>query len=197
MTLPETAIFETELTDTVAIYDVSHLLPVHDRKTYKTRDAGGICRAYVHHSGALGADGFKGVAGSARYSTQHKGWAGLAYHLWLADTPDVDDKGRSVIYRGNADQVRCYHTGGKANTHGLGVCVQGNRTTIPPSTEQLVMLDALLPWLISRFDLELGNGPDRGLSYHSESALWGGSGKRTCPGPHLESYVDAVRTLGG
>lgn len=200
---PMGAVFEAQLAAGVALYDVAGLLPVHRTKRYRTRAVEDIWRCYIHHSGAAGpdgapdaTDGFGGMLGSARYVVEDDDhhWPGFAYTYWLSADPDVDDVGNLCAYRGSPDELRTYHTGGDANTHGIAVCFQGDRTRTPPTAEQLAMADALLPWLVDRHELALDDDTE-GLSTHSRSRRFGGTGKPSCPGPYLEAYVEALREL--
>lgn len=190
-TPPESGIVEAVLKRSV-IMDVVHLLPTHRSKRWRKRDPQLINRVFVHHSGALGSEGFKGMRGSARYSVsdtpKKKGWAGFAYTYWLADLADLMPNGKLVIYRGNPDEARTYHTGGKANTRGTAFCFQGNRTRISPSEEQLIMGVDLVAHLRKRHTLA---SPDP-FCPHSGSKPYGGTGKQTCPGSYIEQWIDAL-----
>lgn len=186
--LPTGAKFEAVIAGGVSLYDVAGLLPQHRTKRYPARPAEAISRVYVHHSGALGQPGFAGAAASARYSVESLGWPGAAYHYWIpaADLRDTD--GRLCVLRMQRDEVRCYHTGGEANTHGVGVVLQGNTTAAPLTHSHVECLEALLPWLRERHGLG-----ETWLSWHSDSARWGGSGKASCPGRHAEEWLKAYR----
>ena len=188
-TVPDGATFEADLGNGVALYDVSAMLPRHESKVYSTREPGGIVRAYAHHSGALGADGYAGMANSAQYAIDHRGWPGMPYTAWLPYVPDIDADGRLVIYRGQKDVVRSYHTGGEANAHGVGYALQGDLSVTAPSIAQHRLFHAFVLWLARSYALS----GDNGLSFHSESAQYGGSGKSSCPGPHVEALVKEAR----
>jgi hypothetical protein len=186
---PDRAKYEADLGSRVALLDVSHLLPTHETKRWSARDTSKIIRCYVHHSGADGADGYAGMAGSARYSstaTKDKpAWAGFAYTYWHADVPDLLPDGRLVVYRGNPDHLRTFHTGGPANRHGVAQCFQGDRSKKPPSPEQVECFDALSGWLRERHALADADP----FCPHSGSKRYGGSGKSTCPGPFIEALL--------
>lgn len=127
MALPNGAKLEAVLGGALVIYDVAHLLPTNpkSKKVYRRRSPGGIRYAIVHKSGADGPAGYRGAEGSARYVTRKRGWPGAAYTYWLSREPDVTEQGR-VIYRCHGDSVRSFHTGGRMNTLGVGIGVQGN-----------------------------------------------------------------------
>jgi hypothetical protein len=190
--IPDAAELEAQVAGGIALYDISGILPKHPHKRYRNRPLAGIVRQYHHHSGALGRDGWQGALGTARYAASDWGrdWAGAPYHYWLAKEPDRDGMDRLVVYRLQPDEVRCYHTGGPANTHGVGVCWQGNLSNTPPSLAQVEMAEALVPWLCKRHRRMRG---DRAVSFHSESKQFGGSGKKSCPGPYVESWIRAWR----
>jgi hypothetical protein len=180
----------------VVLQDVTDALPRHPTKRWARRPLAGIRRLYVHHSGALGREGYEGMAASARYEIRHRdgdkpepGWPGFAYHFWLPHDGTRDGAGRLVVYRGNPDAARVYHTGGRCNVHGIGVCLQGNLTRTGPSPSQVELLEALLPWLLERYRLTL---PD-GLSWHSDSKRFGGTGKPACPGPAVVRWLEAYK----
>ncbi len=201
-TPPKYAVVEAVL-GRVVIYDVAHLLPKHKVKKWRTR-RGDIVRCYVHHSGRDGAEGFDGFRNSASYSTRKKrrrngtmmeGWAGTPYTFWIPDLPDLDPEGRIIVYRGNPDEMRTYHTGGRANTHGVSWCFQGNRTKKGPSPEQVEAWKAFVPYATRRYGLRLEESWAP-FCPHSASRKWGGSGKKACPGPFIERLVaDTVSAL--
>lgn len=190
MTLPVGAKYEAEIAGGVALYDVSHLMPRHPKKKVPTREAKGIVRQYHHHSGALGAKGYEGAFNSARYVVEQRGFPGAAYTYWLSYEPDIAAD-RLAIYRLNRDDAHSWHTGGKANAHGVAVCWQGNLSETNPSDAQYEMAEALIPWLIERHGMAL---PDC-LSWHSEAARFGGRSKKTCPGPHVSAWLESYRSL--
>lgn len=189
----------TRLAGGLVLLDVVDELPVHRRKRWKARPVDGIERLYVHHSGRLGRDGLDGFKASAAYSSRDKqprrkggkvraGWPGTAYQVWLPYNPVLTD-GALTAFRGNPDDRRTYHTGGEANTHGWSICLQGNTSVDGISDSQVELLEGLLPWALERFGLEL---PD-GLSWHSDSKRFGGSGKASCPGSAAVAWLTAYR----
>ena len=180
----------------VYIDNAADKMPRHASKRFGTR-RDSIRRIYVHHSGRLGKPGLEGAIASARYSvtrktnTQPNGWPGPAYHLWIPYEKFIVDDMYTII-RMNRDFTRCWHTGGPANDHGIGVVLQGNTTKRPMSDFQIECLEALLPYLKSVHHL-----PDHDwLAWHSIADQYGGKRKPTCPGRHaqqwLENYVNAA-----
>jgi hypothetical protein len=192
VSLPVQASLEAVIAGGVALWDVSHLLARHERARYELRPLSGIRRVYVHHSGALGAPGFAGARASARYSVSEEGWPGPAYHYWIPAETLRDPYGRLVVLRLNEDRTRCWHTGGEANGHGLGVVLQGDTTAEPLTASHEEGLEALLPWLRRRHEL---GAP--WLSWHAEAGAYGGKTKETCPGKHAEAWLTAYRSRAG
>lgn len=178
---------ETLLAGGVALWDASAALPRHrDWKGWPARRHA-IERVYTHHSGALGRPGYLGLKHSAQYSARR--WPTTPYHYWIPYEAAYDPQGNLVCYRANPDTARSYHTGGPANSHGVAVCWQGDLTHKVPSDSQYEVAEALYPWLVERLGL---TRPDQ-LSYHAESAQYGGSGKPTCPGPAVTRWVEDWR----
>lgn len=190
---------EALLSADVALYDVVAELPLHASKRYAKRDPSAIRRIFIHKSGANGAPGFAGILGSARYFVQSYGGTGgpgFAYTYWISQIPDRDAEDRIVVYRGNHDHTRSWHTGGECNGVGVGVACQGafdgegDEIEIKPSAAQLKALDALIPWLALRHGLDLSHADDEGtwcLSGHWEN------GKPVCPGDALRDWVQTRR----
>lgn len=173
----------------VALYDVSHLLPTGTRK-YTKRDPDDIVRAYFHHSGADGRGGFKGPYNSTKYVVDKRNFRGAAYHFWFPFEECTDAEGNLVVFRLNQDETRCYHTGLRANTHGLGCVFQGNLTNKPMSPNQEELAEAFVPWVLENYPLDLDNTP---LSYHAEAGKFGGKAKPACPGPHVTKWITDYR----
>jgi hypothetical protein len=169
----------------VAVRDVSAELPRSEVASYDERELP-IERVYVHHSGALGADGLRGAMGSARYAVEQKGWAGIAYHYWVPFEAVYDDQGRPLVYQTQPHSACSWHTGGLANRHGLGVVLQGDLSKSGPSEHQRVCLPALL---LALRDEVTTLDPSAPIAWHSISARWGGSGKPTCPGKPTEAWL--------
>jgi hypothetical protein len=215
--IPEGAIFEADLGNDEwgrawALYDVSDILPVNPKGGYPDRpDGAEIIRVYNHHSGAKGKDGFAGLEASVKYSIRdknrtktiksgpnkgdkreyvEKGWPGGPYTFWNCVKADKDAEGRRVIYRGNKDATRSYHTGKDANDHGVGLAWQGNLTTTKPSKDQLGGASVLFPYLHANHPLS----DHKPFSWHAEAGEFGGKTKKTCPGPHVEEFVRDYRS---
>lgn len=193
MSVPEEARFEAEVAPGIAVYDVAALLPRHKTKKWKNRPLTAIEHLIVHKSGADGPEGFRGAKGSARFSVNHRGWAGTGYHFWISSVPDVDEDGRRVIYRLNGDEVWCWHTGGRMNRIGMGIAVQGRfsgEVGNRPNDGQVEMLDALVAYLSRDLGVELGHDEERGwgLTGHWEH------GKPVCPGEYLKGWVRRKRS---
>jgi hypothetical protein len=184
MTIPSGAKLESDLGAGVALYDVAHLLERTPRE--KRRNPAAIVRLFHHHSGALGRDGFGGLAASARYVVEQREFRGPAYTYWLAFTPDTDGEGRLVVYRAQPDDVVSSHTGG-LNATGIAACWQGNLGKTRPSAAQRRMAERLCLYLERRH-------PSLEHSFHAEAAKFGGRSKKTCPGPHVTRWVEAWRS---
>lgn len=185
--LPRDAKLESSLSNTVALYDVSHLLKRKVKE--EKRDVSKIVRVYHHHSGADGRAGFDGLSASARYVVDSRGFPGPAYTYWLAFEPDTDPAGRMVVYRCNADDIRSWHTGAKANAHGIAIAWQGNLGARKPSAAQREMAEALMAYVTARHGLTM----PLGVSYHAEADKFGGRAKASCPGPHVTAWVHEYR----
>ena len=180
--------FESQLAGGIALYDARRDMPTHESNRYPRRPIMGIKRVYVHHSGGLGSAGLRGARSSAWYSVITHGWPGAAYHYWIPARPVLDDRSNLCVLRMQSDGVRSWHTGGKANGHGVSVCLQGNTTERPLTASHVECLEALLPWLRERHDLS-----GEWLSWHSDSKRFGGSGKSACPGKHAEDWLRQYR----
>ena len=179
----------TDIAGGIALYDAVAAMPQHAHRRYARRPESAVVRQYHHHSGALGRPGLEGAQASARYVVDHRGWAGMPYHFWLPHERHVDDQGRLVVYMTQYPWTRSWHTGGDANTHGVGVCWQGDLTEREPSDQQIELAEALIPWIGERLHI---HGTDS-LSWHSEAGRWGGSQKAACPGPHVVAWLSAYR----
>ncbi len=187
-----------QISDRVCIVDVTGQLMRHPTKKWRSRPVAAIERLYFHHSGRLGAAGLQGVQNSARYCVKHRGrkdhhgkasgWPGLPYHLWLPYENVLTD-GLLTVFRGNPDSARVYHTGGQANTHGLGVVFQGNTTKFGLSSGQKACASALIPYELGRHGLGVADG----ISWHSDSKRFGGSGKPSCPGQGAVEWLRAYQ----
>ena len=188
MTLPKGAELEARLAGGVHLWDVSHLLP---RTKSTKRDEGGIDRLFVHHSGALGRPGFAGALASTRYvvTKREPAFPGPAYTYWIPAEDYRDDEGALVVLRLNPDSERSWHTGGKANTRGVAVALQGSTTARPLTHSHEECLEALLPYCIHRYGLVMPEA----LSFHAEADKHGGRKKTSCPGIHAEAWIRGYR----
>ena len=216
MTLPADAKFEVAVSEDVAVWDVSHLLE-HGPGQYRQRDPKAIIRLYVHKSGADGPNGFKGAEGMARFCTRPKPagreWPGAPYQFWLPRAPDRDEDGRACIYRTQRDDLRSFHTGGAANEHGIGVCLQGAydgewdllstgrpRVEVEPTHVQKTMLAVFIMWAEGPMGYDLAAKVDATgiwLSGHWEADRFGGHAKKVCPGDWARQYVIDRRGVPG
>lgn len=140
---------------------------------------GNIRRIYVHHSGREGAPALRGAINTSRYVVTAKGFPGPAYHYWI---PRVG----SEVFQLNSDERRAWHTGGRANAHGIGVCVQGNTTSTRMPQSQMECLRSVLEMLMKRYAKTLWTPP---VSWHSASAQYGGKAKPACPGKHATVWL--------
>jgi len=127
MTVPYGARLELELAGGIALWDVAELLPRrrHRRGMDQRPKGQTLDRVFVHHSGALGRAGYKGIESSVRYVVERRKFPGPAYHFWVPFNDERDWSGRRVVYRLNPDEYRAWHTGATANDRGLGLCFQG------------------------------------------------------------------------
>jgi hypothetical protein len=175
----------------VVVHDVTDIVPKHRWKRWEIRPPEDIKYAFVHHSGALGSSGLQGLLNSARFAVTYRKWVTCPYTYWIPAKPQRDSEGRYIIYRVNRDDQVTYHTGGQANHTGVSVGIQGNWWTKRPGWVTKGCLLALLGYLQGRHAF---NGGDW-LWGHSESKPFGGSGKRTCPGPHILGWLRTWRRL--
>ena len=201
---------EAVLAPGVVLVDASAMMTRAVGKTGKPlrrrRPKTAIERVYVHHSGAEGRPGLWGAEHSASYVVEKRGFHCAAYHYWIPRAPlywqgrlkstHELTRGASIaglaVLRLNLDSERCWHTGGKANTHGVGVCLQGNLNRLALSHQHKECLEALLPWLKERHNL---NGD--WLSWHSQAGQYGGKPKKACPGKFTEDWLRYCDYAGG
>jgi hypothetical protein len=177
--------YEATLAGGVHLLDVSDQLPTRGDGWGARSEP--VQRLYLHHSGRLGRPGFDGLSASARYSVSSRGWAGCPYHYWVPYGHGMPEDAPIQVYRANADDRHSWHTGLAANASGIGIVLQGDLRSQRPSAYQIEALEALIPWLQDRHLATLS--ADRWLSWHSESGDFGGRGKASCPGPHVEAWA--------
>jgi len=148
---------ETKLAGGIGLFDAQEDLLTAGR--YRDR-AEKIDRIIVHHSGApeppsRSVRGLAGMQASARYVVQHRQWPGFAYHAWIPYHPTPLAGFELAVFRGNDDDIRSHHTSG-SNDRGWAICLQGNLYHAGMSHAQEECLEALLPWLAERLQLDLG-----------------------------------------
>ena len=173
------------IADGVELYDATELLAreyPRKRSRKAVRPPGQVIDAvFVHHSGSLGRAGLDGLRGAVRFVQTQRGFPGPPYHLFCPYLPVRDDEGRLVVFRACEDSYRAWHTGGKANDRGIGLCLQGKLGKVGPSPAQVEALEALLPWASERHGLPWGD-IRTWLGWHSIGSRWGGRDKAACPG---------------
>ena len=184
MTVPAEALYKGLLAPGVALWDVSHLLPLGDKKQ-RYRDVQGIDTLVVHHSGRLGRSGFAGLLSSARYMSKVRGFPSAGYTFWIPAETERDEVGNIVVYRCSPDNERDWHSGSKLNDRGVAVALQGNTSTQPLTFSHMEGLEALIPWSWERYGLAM---PD-GLCWHSDAKRRGGRSKKACPGKNAEAWL--------
>lgn len=200
--VPEGATLEAKLSDQVALYDVSHLLPTGPGE-YRFRPPEKIDKLFIHKSGADGADGFAGLYNMARYCSAEwgRGWPGSPYTCWNCKVPDYDPVGRFAIYRAQPDHLRTYHTGGAANGRGVALAFQGAydgqwdllasgrpRVEVEPTEAQMICAEAFIPWALQKYGLTVED-----IAGHWEADKFGGRRKPICPGDYLRAWLMTMR----
>lgn len=178
--------------ETVALYDVSALLPTKGGKPQPARKPGSkIIRWYVHKSGGEGPNGLRGILAMVRYVVRQRRppFPGAPYTLWAAREPERDAEGRLVLYRLVADDRRSWHTGGDCNDHGAALVLQGNLSKRDLTPDQRIVAEAGLMYATGpRYpDLDAADP----VSTHSRSEQFGGTGKSICPGEYGEAWLAA------
>jgi hypothetical protein len=189
MSLPDNAILEADLGHGVALYDVSHLLPQHADKDYRSRRRSRITEQYLHHSGRLGKPGYAGLRNSARYVVRHRGWPGAPYHTWIPYEDLFDEKGRRVVFRAQPSTARTYHAGTGPNNRGVAHCVQGNTTQHPLSDQQI----ACLPEVLKYFAQDLNIKSTKLFGHFEANHRGDGHSKASCPGSHASAWLQGLR----
>lgn len=96
-----------------------------------------------------------------------------------------------MVLRLAADEIRAWHSGGRANDRGLGIALQGNTTRQPMSFFQTECLEALLPWIAEQHGMDW----PAGLGWHAIAHRYGGRGKPMCPGTSAESFLGRMKLL--
>lgn len=194
-------VHECDIADGVALYDGTHLLDAEwPRKKHPKRPPGQrIDRAFIHHSGSLGAAGWEGARRSVRYVRvqRKKPFPIQPYTMWAPHDELRDDDGRLVFFRLAEDDARVWSTGGLANDRSVSLCLQGDLRRSGPSPSQVQVLQAALPWLAERHGWawsEIGDW----LGWHSEATKHGApNNKVNCPGAAtvkwLRDYVDGTK----
>ena len=172
---------EAEIAGGIALWDATGILPQGSGK-YRARRKP-IDRLIIHHSGALGSPGINGIISSAMYVVAHRGWPGFAYTFWVPYHRVRDDKKRIIVYRGNEDVTRSFHTSG-SNERGVAVCLQGNLTNRGPTRAQVEVLEALIPWAFDHYGFD---SPEC-LTWHSEIGR-----KKSCPGAPTVKWLTEYR----
>lgn len=175
--IPDGAIFEAFLGHSgrpVNLWDVSHILPKHQSKSFHRRPLESVTRIYVHHSGRTGAKGYAGLRNSARYMVRNRDWAGCGYHFWVPYRDHCDSEGARIVYRAQPNDLRTYHAGSVPNSKGLAIALQGNLTAHDMSPQQADCLPLLVKWLAK--DLSINPTPIGHFQAHD------GHAKASCPG---------------
>lgn len=159
-------------------------LPEHPSKRWPERTRP-LERLYICHSGSPGQPGRRGAmkfASEAILQSERKPeLPGSPYHFWVP----YDCELGPTVFRCQPDALIASHTGGLADLHGLGVCVQGHHGSRMLSADQAVALTALIDGLLELHVLAL---PDA-LAWHSIADRFGGHKKASCPGRHLETWL--------
>lgn len=184
------AIFVTA-TPKIALYDVRHLLRKH--KTKKERPRPQLLDRYkvaIHHSGATGRVGLRGVLASLNYVLNKKNrltrrpspFPAFPYHIWVPYHDVRDMQGRSVVYVTRDFEARAWHTGGKINDERIGLVFQGNSSRRVRSDAAMVLAE-LSTVFTDKIDW---NDP----CPHSLGKQFGGSkSKDSCPGRGIEAAM--------
>lgn len=177
--------------ETVALYDVSAMLPTKKGRPQPARKPGvKIVRLYVHKSGGEGGPGIAGILAMVRYVVGKRMFPGAPYTFWAATAPERDAEGRLVLYRLVADDRRSWHTGGVCNDSGIACALQGNLSRRDLTPLQRIVAEACLTYVTTsgRYpDLD----PATPVSTHSRAKLFGAKkSKPICPGVYAERWLD-------
>lgn len=153
-------------------------------------------RLYVHHSGADGRKGYDGGIAAAKFFIRVREMSMPPYHFWIPRDPEIE--GRIEIYQMAPVNWRCYHTGGHANTHGVGLAVQGNLSKRKLSHHQEEAMEAAVPYIEEHIlNRDLLPDDEPWLSWHAEADRFGGKAKAACPGSHLRGWLREYRDACG
>jgi hypothetical protein len=202
MGIPAGAILEVVIPhpsgETVALYDVSALLPTKKGRPQPARPAGAkVRRLYVHKSGGEGGPGLPGILGMTRFVVQKRMFPGAPYTFWAATAPERDTEGRLVLYRLVADDRRSWHTGGVCNDHGVSLALQGNLSRRELTRDQRIVAESCVTYVTTS-----GRYPDLDtaapVSTHSRAKTFGAKkSKSICPGSYAEAWLwPHLRQLG-
>lgn len=174
--------FEALLSADLALVDVSDLLPA---RRAPRREVSRIRKVYVRHSGVPGRVGLAGVEVHTALALRAYRGPCAPGHYWLAADPLIDLDWPTAVLRTAPDDWRAPHTGGRADTHGLGIVVQGDLDVAPMSTFQRLALAALLSRLRKTYAQQLDADWlcwERGLS---------ATGRQRSSGSHLVGWLQA------
>lgn len=201
MGLPTGAILEAVIPhpsgETVALYDVSHLLPTKQRRPQPARPNGAkIQRLYVHKSGGEGGPGLPGIQAMVRFVVGKRMFPGAPYTFWAATAPERDAEGRLVLYRLVADDRRSWHTGGVCNDHGISLALQGNLSRRDLTPLQRIVAEAGIQYVTGYGGVGVRGprypdlDPETPVSTHSKAKLFGAKkSKSICPGTYAERWL--------
>ena len=166
-----------------------------------------ITEIFVHHSGGPFRHGLSAPVGIAAFCAapvkvdvhgRHigggRGWPGCPYTYIIPSTLEVVD-GKFELYRVWDDSWRTWHTGGKHNTRGVGICMTGwfaSRHSSSDSDSARLQPDSIamtaLEQLVHNFLV-----PRHGLDVSTDLFGHFDVGKPACPGDFLEQWVRQTR----
>lgn len=178
---------EVELAPGVGLRDVSQLLPA---ERAPRRALSRIRCVYVRHSGTTGRPGLAGLQVHTALALRAYRLPCAPGHFWLPNESESIVRAQDAVLRIAPDDWRTPHTGGRADTHGLGILVQGDLDARPMSELQQHGLHALLGWIRKRYASQLE--ADWLRWQRAPSAM----GKRRSSGLHLvawlQGYVESM-----
>lgn len=143
---------ESELAPGLMLADASGVLPA--RRVPK-RAVSRIRRIYVRHTGVPGRPGLAGAEVHTALALRAYRAACAPGHYWLPTKPIIGPDSQTGVLRLAPDDWRAPHSGGRADTHGLGILVQGDLDRQPLSPLQQQGLSALLAFLRKRYGRQL------------------------------------------